>query len=86
MSFALVLKKTSWYRRRYSHPLRVKIQDILNRAMNRRVTMETDTKKAPHTASFFFFCLKLICILIAYHHLNGDCAIIFLFSASSFNH
>ncbi len=24
MSFALVLKKTSWYRRRYSRPLRVK--------------------------------------------------------------
>ncbi len=23
MSFALVLKKTSWYRRRYSRPLRV---------------------------------------------------------------
>ncbi len=27
MSFALVLKKTSWYRRRYSRPLRVKIHD-----------------------------------------------------------
>ncbi len=25
MSFALVLKKTSWYRRRYSRPLRVKV-------------------------------------------------------------
>ncbi len=25
MSFALVLKKTSWYRRRYSRPLRVKL-------------------------------------------------------------
>ncbi len=24
MSFALVLKKTSWYRRRYSRPIRVK--------------------------------------------------------------
>ncbi len=28
MSFALVLKKTSWYRRRYSRPLRVKIIDV----------------------------------------------------------
>ncbi len=26
MSFALVLKKTSWYRRRYSRPLRVKVK------------------------------------------------------------
>ncbi len=26
MSFALVLKKTSWYRRRYSRPIRVKTQ------------------------------------------------------------
>ncbi len=26
MSFALVLKKTSWYRRRYSRPLRVKLR------------------------------------------------------------
>ncbi len=25
MSFALVLKKTSWYRRRYSRPIRVKV-------------------------------------------------------------
>ncbi len=26
VSFALVLKKTSWYRRRYSRPLRVKLR------------------------------------------------------------
>ncbi len=30
MSFALVLKKTSWYRRRYSRPLRVKVIFIGN--------------------------------------------------------
>ncbi len=29
MSFALVLKKTSWYRRRYSRPLRVKVTNDL---------------------------------------------------------
>ncbi len=28
MSFALVLKKTSWYRRRYSRPIRVKRRSL----------------------------------------------------------
>ncbi len=28
MSFALVLKKTSWYRRRYSRPLRVNLLSV----------------------------------------------------------
>ncbi len=42
MSFALVLKKTSWYRRRYSRPLRVKV-NVFKSQKNLCVTLRNVT-------------------------------------------
>ncbi len=64
----------------------VKTQDILNRAMNQRVTMETDAKKKRAMLFLsFFFCSMVVYMLSAYSHLIDGCAIIFFFSHLIFN-
>ncbi len=58
MSFALVLKKTSWYRRRYSRPLRVKaavrnffwLKMIRNQNLSKYITSKC-SKLSPYSST-----------------------------------
>ncbi len=76
MSFALVLKKTSWYRRRYSHPIRVKktqtwvtvglyIAGILRRLLERAVLSAIKLKHffGKYRFVYIYFIDKIVTVL-----------------------
>ncbi len=63
MSFALVLKKTSWYRRRYSRPLRVK--NNVSKLLISAVYTPNTTKSTPQA-----FCIKGKSLTLLDHQSN----------------